>query len=170
MVASRGDGYRPNLPVPKQARRVLHRRAVSPGDEPRLQLALALDLERTSFLEQERFAQQSPGALGHLHASGHTVRFHPAGGVYGVTPHIIEVHAFADDAGHHRSAGDADTYLRRVAATLIEAVQRVDHVDRRVRRLRRMIGRWDGHAGGGHIRVPERLDLPEAALFRDGVE
>ena len=39
-----------------------------------------------------------------------------------------------------------------------------------MRRLRRMLARCDGHTGGGHVRIPQCLDLLEAALLREGIE
>src|SRR5439155_12830452 len=111
-----------------------------------------------------------PRALRDLHATGYAVRFHPAGNIHGVTPDIVEEQAPADDASHHLAGVDADADLQGGGGALVETVQHFDHVERHVRRPRRMIDGRRGYAGGGHVRIPERLDLLESALVGEAVE
>src|SRR5580698_9866520 len=99
-------------------------RATRAGDEPRFQVTLPLDLERTTLLESERLAEQTPRTLRDLHASGDAVRFHPACCIHGITPYVIDIHALADDTGNHRARRDPDPRLQRVPAEHVEVLQR----------------------------------------------
>src|SRR6185503_4893191 len=109
--------------------------------EPRRHLALALDRECAALLEQERLTQELSCAVRYLDPSRNAMGFHAAGDGHGVTPHVVDVQAFADHSGHHRAARDPDTYLQRMPAALVESVQCIDHVQRQVRCPRRMVAR-----------------------------
>src|SRR6185503_9462413 len=99
-LSIRGDRHATRVTTMSSTRRtrphLLVRGAISPGQEPRLQLAPAFDLERAPLLQPERLAQEQAGALRDLYPSGHAVRFHPAGGVDGITPHIVEIQPLTD--------------------------------------------------------------------------
>ena len=60
---------------------------------------------------------------------------------------------------HHRVAVDALVHLQRGAAALMEADQRVNHVQAPVRRPHRVISRRDGQFCGSQVRITAGLDL-----------
>src|SRR5947209_465862 len=68
----------------------------------------ALHLDRSPLLKRIPVPKPLVGGLGHLDGAGHSVRFHPAGGVDGIAPEIVAELARADDARHHRPGVDPD--------------------------------------------------------------
>jgi hypothetical protein len=67
-----------------------------------LHRAFAFDHERTARLEAEHLAQGPSGRGGHVNTTGQAVAFHAPGGVYGISPDVVEEFMGAKHTGYLR--------------------------------------------------------------------
>jgi hypothetical protein len=65
-----------------------------------LHRAFAFDHERTARLEAEHLAQGPSGRGGHVNTTGQAVAFHAPGGVYGISPDVVDEFMGAKHTGY----------------------------------------------------------------------
>ena len=102
--------------------------------------------------------------------SGRALRLHPARGVHGVAPQVVEEPLAADDAGDDRAGVDADAELEAEVADGAAGRVAVDHVERQERQRPGVVGPRVRDARGDHVGVADRLDLLEAVALGERVE
>lgn len=86
---------------------------------------------------------------------------HATGGVYGVSPEVVEKALPADHAGYHRARIDADPELEAEVRDVVVRAHRLEHVERHERERASMVRAWCRNARGDHVAVPDGLDLFE---------
>nr|WP_205629610.1 hypothetical protein [Jiangella muralis] len=105
---------------------------------------------------------------GHHDRARQAMALHPARGVDGVAPQVVDELAPADDAGHHGSGVHADPEPQAVRAgpTTLALAQ---HRQRHLRDGLAIVTR-NRYAAGHHVSVADRLDLLQSVLVGQPVE
>jgi hypothetical protein len=83
---------------------------VGPGShqEPGFHLAFAFDLDLATWLTDKLIFDEFVRLAGYLDATGHTVRLHAVGSIYGVAEQLECEFLATDHAPHHRARVDPD--------------------------------------------------------------
>src|SRR5204863_537953 len=94
------------------------RRALPPDEQPRLDRAFSLDLDDAAPLEVEFARKPIPGLTSDLKPPRDPGRLHPARGVHGVAPHVVDELLEPDDARDGRTDVHSDPNLETRAIRL----------------------------------------------------
>src|SRR4051812_36936330 len=137
-----------------------------PGPQP----ALAFDFDFAAVLESESFVQRFADHVGDVYSIRGAARFHPAGGVYGIAPQIVDEFTRADDAGDNRSGVDADPNAQLRATSHVELADALEHAERETGHFRGMIRLMVRYATHRHVTVTDCLDLLDAIPRGDFVK
>lgn len=114
------------------------------------------------------------GASGDVHPVGLSGRLHARRDVDGLSPHIVVEFLLADDAGHHRSAVQADAHLPRLEpeldAVFVEAQKESADGERGQAGIDGMVHVRLWQAGRAHVGVSDGFQLLDIEARRDIVE
>ena len=126
----------------------------------------ALDFDYLAVLQVKLCAQQVCRTGADAHAAAHAGRFHAAGDVYRVPPHIISKLADANHTGHNRPAVDAHADFKVGALRPVEGLDRLEHLKPHVGHRLRMVCAGLRHPAHQHEIIANRLDFFQPAAFR----
>ena len=130
---------------------------------------LPADVDHAARLELQGILQALVRRLGDLHPARDAVRFHPARGVHGVAPDVVDELPEPDHAGDGRARLDPDSNLEVLAGRRPEALDLVEDVESHLGHTDRVV-RAPSQAVGDHVRVADRLDLLELVSVGESVE
>ena len=98
------------------------------------------------------------------------MRLHSTRNVHGIAPQVVDEFAFSNDAGDHGPCMDANSHRELVPSTPVDAIDDIEHIERKSCNRLRVIRTMLRKPCGDHICVADRFDFLQTVTLGQVVE